>query len=138
MIYGVTPEKEEEFYRRATTSIKDIVFAIETLEGKTIGNVGLHAINREWSNAEFRIVIGEKSCWGKGYCLEATRLMVKFAFDDMNLHRVYLKVNENNIYGIKCFEKVGFKKEGILREHRYYGGKYSNDLIMGIIRGELT
>jgi RimJ/RimL family protein N-acetyltransferase len=136
-IYGFTREEEVEFYNRVKSSKNDVVFTIETLKGEQIGTIGLHRINWEWRNAELGIVIGEKERWGKGYCTDAMRLITKFAFDRMNLHRVYLNVSSSNPAGIKCYGKVGYKLEGTLRDNRFYDGNYEDDLVMGILRGEL-
>jgi len=54
----------------------------------------------------------------------------------MNLHRVYLRVFEYNLRGIRSYEKCGFKKEGVLRQDRYDNGEYHNTVMMGILRDE--
>lgn len=132
-IYGYTREAEVEFYNHLKDSRNAVFFSVDTLEGRHVGSVGLHRINWEWRNAEMGILIGAKDAWGKGYCTDAVRLITRFAFERMNLHRVYLYVCSTNIGGIKCYEKAGFVKEGILRENRYYDGKYYDDLVMGLI-----
>jgi RimJ/RimL family protein N-acetyltransferase len=137
-IYGYTRKQEEEFYESIQNPGRsDAVFSADTLDGLHIGSVGLHAINWEWRKAELGILIGRKDLWNKGYCREMMQLAVRFAFDRMNLHRVYLYVSCRNTGGIKCYERVGFKREGILRQSRYYDGEYSDDLVMGILKGEL-
>ena len=62
--------------------------------------------------------------------------MLRFAFDEMNLNRVSLHVFEFNERAIACYEKCGFKLEGRLREAHFADGKYSDELIMGILRHE--
>ena len=133
-IYGYTREQEEEFFRAAQEMQDQVIFSIDTIDGIHVGTVGLHRINREWSNAELGILIGDKNRWGQGLCTDALRLMVAFAFGSMNLHRVFLYVNSENVGGIRCYEKAGFSREGVLREHRYHDGKYHDDILMGIVR----
>jgi RimJ/RimL family protein N-acetyltransferase len=59
-----------------------------------------------------------------------------FAFNHMNLHRVYLQVYDFNVRGIRSYEKCGFKKEGALRDARFSRGKYHDTIIMGILKEE--
>ncbi len=111
---------------------------VKTPDGgwKHIGNVGLEGI--EWMNrsAGFGIFIGEKALWNQGYGTEATRLMMKHGFETLNLNRIFLHVYENNPRAIRAYEKVGFVKEGVLREARYLNGVYINVLLMSILRSE--
>ena len=74
----------------------DVLLAIETADGVHIGNVGLHAIDWKNRNAEFGIAIGEKAYWGQGYGADATRTLLNVAFGEMNLHRVFLRVDTDN------------------------------------------
>jgi RimJ/RimL family protein N-acetyltransferase len=136
VMYGVNREKEEEYYNSMRKFPGSRIFTIETHDGKVVGNIGLHNINSEWSNAEISIMIGEKQYWGKGFAADAISVMIEFAFNRMNLHRVYLHVNEANTGGIRCYEKAGFIREGVLREAQYFDGKYSNIIVMGILREE--
>jgi RimJ/RimL family protein N-acetyltransferase len=79
----------------------DKVFAIEALDGGLyLGNVGLHRISWEDRRATFGIFIGEKAYWGKGYGTDATRAVLRFAFDEMNLNRIDLQVLDDNERGI--------------------------------------
>jgi len=114
----------------------DKVFAVETLDGLYIGNVGLHRISWEDRRATFGIFIGEKAYWGKGYGTDATRAIVRFAFDEMNLNRVELQVLDDNERGIRCYEKVGFVREGVQRQYRYREGRYVGMVVMSILREE--
>jgi RimJ/RimL family protein N-acetyltransferase len=61
---------------------------------------------------------------GKGYGTEAVKLLLKFAFNDLNLNKVYLKVFQNNERAIKCYLKAGFVKEGLLRKESFIDGSY--------------
>lgn len=133
----ITREFEEKFYEKTQKSDQDMILVIETLEGRPIGNVGLHSINHIFSNAEIGIAIGEKDCWNKGYGIEAMTLMTQLAFNRLNLHRVYLHVEAENISAVKCYEKIGYRHEGRLREHAYNNGRYVDLIVMGVLRGEL-
>jgi RimJ/RimL family protein N-acetyltransferase len=94
---------------------------------------GIHQINR---SAEFSILIGDRDYWAKGAGSQATKAMLDHAFNNLNLNRVYLTVLENNERAIKMYEKVGFKREGVLREAIFKNGKYCNLIQMSILKRE--
>ena len=101
-----------------------------------IGSVGLHDISLAHRHAEIGIFIGNKNCWSKGYGGEALKLMMGHGFDQLNLHRIFLKVMSFNTRAIRAYEKIGFKKEAVFREHVYTNGKYHDDYLMGILEDE--
>jgi RimJ/RimL family protein N-acetyltransferase len=136
--YPISRPVEREIVERLTKpQANDKVFAIEMIEGGLyLGNVGLHRISWEDRRATFGIFIGEKAYWGKGYGTDATRAIVRFAFDQMNLNRIDLQVLADNERGIRCYEKVGFVREGVQRQHRYREGRYVDMMMMSILREE--
>jgi len=105
-------------------------------EWALVGATGLHVV--DWRNrwAELAIFLGDKSRWGDGLGTEATRLLVRWAFDTLNLNRVFLRVYADNARAIRCYEKVGFKSEGRLRQDRFQDGRYVDTLLMGLLREE--
>jgi diamine N-acetyltransferase len=115
---------------------EEVLLAIETADGVHIGNVGLHAIDWKNRNAELGIAIGEKAYWGQGYGADAIRTLLGLAFREMNLHRVFLRVDADNVRGIHCYEKDGFRREGTLREVVFREGTYHDQYIMGILKQE--
>ena len=116
-----------------------LTFAICLNEGdRHIGNCGLEAIERENGVATFGILIGEAGARGKGFGEEATRLLCRYAFDEMNLHKIRLDVHATNPGAIRTYERVGFRREGVLREEVFRRGRYIDVLRMGLLRGELA
>jgi diamine N-acetyltransferase len=113
-----------------------LVLAIETTEGVHIGNLGLHAIDWKNRNAELGILIGEKAYWNQGYGTDAIRTLLGLAFREMNLHRVFLRVDADNARGIRCYEKVGFQQDGTLRDAVFKEGRYLDQYVMSILRAE--
>ena len=112
---------------------------IEILTGDQwipIGNTGIHNIEPVNNCAEFGIFIGEKDFWNKGYGRETVSLALKHGFEDLNLHRIYLQVYENNLRGIAAYEAAGFVKEGVLRDAVYKNGRYLNVWIMSVLHSE--
>jgi len=104
--------------------------------GPLIGSCQLHSINYVHRAAELQIRIGDASAQGKGHGTEATRLLLNFAFRDLNLHRVYLHVFANNERAIRMYEKIGFVREGVMRKMAHINGVYIDALLMGILREE--
>ena len=103
-----------------------------------IGATGLHGLDFRTRRAELGLVIGERSCWGQGYGTEATRMMLDYGFSTLNLNRVWLQVFGDNAAAIRAYEKAGFRREGVQREHCYTEGHYVDAVMMGILRSEWT
>ena len=130
--------EEERWFEPQLTSVDSRVFGIETLDGRHIGNLGLH--NLDWNErcAVLGIVIGEKDYWGKGYGTDAVNTVLRFAFEQMNLHRIQLSVYAYNERAVRCYEKCGFRHEGRMRSKHFFSGEYHDELIMGILRDEFS
>jgi diamine N-acetyltransferase len=127
---------EERWFESQLEDRDGQVLGIETLDGTLIGNVGLHRIDWKDRHAVLGIVIGEKEYWNRGYGTEAVSTLLGFAFGEMNLHRISLRVYEYNERAIRCYEKCGFRLEGRLRKARFHAGKYHDELIMAILHDE--
>lgn len=83
-------------------------FAVETLEGKHIGNCVFYDINETKGEAELGIMIGNHDFWDKGYGADAVATLVNYIFRRTNLKRIYLKTLDWNMRAQKCFQKCGF------------------------------
>lgn len=115
------------------------IFAIrQKNDKKLIGTCQLFAINFINRSAELQIRIGDIAEQGKGFGTEATRLLVSFGFNDLNLHRIYLHVFEHNERAIKTYDRIGFNKEGVLRDAEFIDGKYFNVVAMSILKIDLN
>jgi RimJ/RimL family protein N-acetyltransferase len=129
-------EEWENWYNYILNNSNDEINWMIEYDGECIGSTRLHHISSLDHNATFAIGIWVTSCFSKGIGSEATRLVLQYAFDDMKLHRVDLKVLEYNKRGIRCYEKCGFKQDGILRENAYIEGEYHSDIVMSILECE--
>lgn len=129
--------REEKWFDQVLESPEDEhPYAIEITDGKNwrmIGNVAILRINTTDRSGEIGIFIGEKTLWDKGYGGEAMKLMVRRGFDDLGLNRIELRVFDTNPRGIHCYEKIGFKHEGRLRQASWKHGKFVDVLIMSIL-----
>jgi len=111
----------------------DLLFIINTPHNK-IGMIGLSNIDYRNRHAEFGRFVIEEEHRDKGYGKEALRLLLEYAFKHLNLHSVYLDAFKDKDV-LFLYEAVGFKKEGIKREHIYKDGKYRDVVCMRIIKG---
>ncbi|MGG3889972.1 GNAT family N-acetyltransferase [Metabacillus fastidiosus] len=104
-------------------------------KGKMIGQARLTVSDID-NRARYAVGIFDSSVWGKGLGTEITQLILHYAFKELNLHRVDLRVLEYNKRAIKCYEKCGFIKEGVEREGTLIEGKYETDVFMSILDRE--
>jgi RimJ/RimL family protein N-acetyltransferase len=111
-------------------------FAIETVAGELVGDCGLRAIEWKSRKAEFFITIGEKQFWDKGFGTDALRVVIRLAFEKMNLNRIWLTALVDNPRAVRCYEKCGFVHEGLLRQESFVDGKYRDVFLMGLIRSD--
>jgi RimJ/RimL family protein N-acetyltransferase len=118
--------KEDPFFFRIRTRSDD----------RLIGFIGLFDVNWAQGNAWVGLGIGERDCWGKGYGTDAMRIILRYAFTELNLHRVTLGVFEYNSRAIKSYEKAGFVVEGRVRQEMAREGRRWDVLYMGILREE--
>jgi RimJ/RimL family protein N-acetyltransferase len=134
------PLSEHDFAKRLEQDQPDpnwIEFHLRTVrDGRLIGFLALHTI--EWNNgtAMLSIGIGEPDYRGKGYGTEALYLLLNYAFGELNLFRVGLDVIATNDRAIHTYEKLGFKREGIMRSAVHRDGRRCDVLHMGILRDE--
>lgn len=108
-------ESSEEWLRRYIRSNRTRAVAVETLEGQLIGDLELEEINWRAGSAELRITLGEKQYWNHGYGTDAVLLALYLAFIGLRLNLVYLRVYVSNPRAIRCYQKCGFGREGLLR-----------------------
>lgn len=136
--YGTSIETTRAFLDSLKSpSYADASFGIETETGVLIGMVRLKRGVPEDRHADFGIAI-ERAYWNRGYGTDATRTILRFAFEEMNLHRVSLGVLDYNVRAQRCYEKCGFRVEGRLRQSRFRDGRWCDEILMGILQDEFS
>jgi len=130
----LTLESEREWYEEMRADPAQVIWCIETEEGQLIGNLGLHAIDETQGRATLRIAICEKDFWGRGYGTEAIMQVLRYAFTELGLRRVTLGTDEDNLRGIRCYEKCGFVQKGVLRAYRVRQGRPVDSVAMAVLR----
>lgn len=127
----------EWLHSKTAYSQTEIQLAICLKEGERhIGNIHLTDIDWVARHGYLGIFIGETQYQSKGYGQQALRLMLRHAFTDLGLHRVYLTVLDDNPRAIRAYEKCGFVIEGRLRQHAYKRGQFRDLILMGICAGD--
>ncbi|HVU68780.1 MAG TPA: GNAT family protein [Ktedonobacteraceae bacterium] len=129
---------EERFERHLReTHTWQITFAIYELASmQVIGSTALRNIDKTHRTAEYRIVIGEKSCWGKGYGTETTILMLDYAFMVLGLHNVVLHTFGYNERAVRAYTRAGFRVIGRQREAARLGDQVHDVIFMDCLATE--
>ncbi len=100
---------------------------------KAIGSISLMKLDFKNKNAELGYWLGEKY-WGKGYTTEAGKLILRHAFNNLKLKRIYAMTFLSNKTSSKVLEKLGFKKEGILRKNVFRNNKFHDENLYAIVK----
>jgi RimJ/RimL family protein N-acetyltransferase len=132
---------EEERWYQAVLDREEIErpLAIDVLEGERwihIGGCGLFNFHAQAQSAELGIALGDKTRWDRGHGSEAMRVLLRYGFNTLNLHRIALQVFESNARARHVYQQLGFVQEGRLRQARYHEGKFEDIILMGILRDE--
>lgn len=109
---------------------------VEPASQQLIGYAGIMSISAINRSGEYYILIGDKTCWGKGYGTDTTRCVVAYGFESLNLNRIMLTVSSLNTAGIHAYTNAGFTREGVLRQACYRDGQYHDKIVMSILRSE--
>ena len=135
--FPVSLEAEQGWFEEARKTRSTQRLAIEVLaDGRYIGNIGLYDIDWKERKAEYGILIGDKAAWGQGYGQDASTALLEYAFLELNLNRVFLRVLALHERAIRLYEKLGFREEGRLRQDVFRGGAYRDTVIMGLLASE--
>jgi RimJ/RimL family protein N-acetyltransferase len=131
----VSPLEHQKWYEDLVRRQDAVVFSVLSNEdGSYLGNVWLWNMQTVHRNAELRIVLGPQSPKGRGYGSAACSALLEFAFQHLNLHKVYLYVLVRNASAVRTFEKAGFASEGKLAGEFFVAGAYRDALRMAAWR----
>jgi RimJ/RimL family protein N-acetyltransferase len=134
-VLPVTKADQDSWYQSVVEDPSKVVFAIKTLkEDKHVGNAGIYHIDWVHRRGQFWILIADRDFRKRGVGEEVTGLMQKYAFDNLNLNKLYLNVSQDNKEAISLYEKLNFRREGIFQEHYFIEGKYVDIITMAILR----
>lgn len=105
----------------------------EKAGGKKIGSVYIRDIDAVHHKGEYGIFIGEAEARGKGYGTAAALLMKQYAFSELHLHRLFLRVFADNAQAIASYEKAGFVREAYLRDDVCIDGQFRDIVLMAVL-----
>ena len=136
--WAAAPYSEDDFTdfigRRDPSTMN---WAIECLEdGAFIGATGLNRLDFRNRNCYWGIWIGPPGRWGRGYGTEACMLLVRYAFAQLGMEKVYLYVFDGNDRGRRAYEKAGFKLEGTLPRDHWHEGRLITTYLMAVYRDD--
>jgi RimJ/RimL family protein N-acetyltransferase len=124
--YPFSKENFIEFVKSSWGDKNNIHFAIiESSTEEYVGTVSLKNINYIDRNAEYAIVT-RKKFWGTQCAFEATKQILEYGFNRLNLYKIYLNVLSSNSRAIKFYGKFGFIEENVFKDHVYVNGKFED------------
>src|SRR5262245_60608992 len=126
------PEVEQWYQRLCQAPLQWVIEA----EGCCIGVARLLALDRANRCARYAIGIFSPKFRGRGYGVEATRLVLRCAFEEIGFHRIRRRVLAFNHRAIACYRKCGFVQEGLERDSSLIGGEWHSDVMMSILEQE--
>lgn len=135
--YPMTLHEEEKWFQSITAADDTYKFAIETLEdSQFIGGCSINGVDWKNSVATVGIFIGSKNHRGKGYGTDAMKVLIDFIFMQMNINKIRLIVYSYNKSAVKCYERCGFKTEGVLRQEIFKNNRRYDKIAMGLLKEE--
>ncbi len=132
-LYPISMAQEQEWYARLQHDAAQRVFALVDREGRHVGNGGFRDIQTVPRKAELWIYLGDKSAQNAGLGTAAIQELVRFGFERMNLHRIWVRVFAYNERARRAFEKAGFEPEGRLRDDVFRDGRYHDTHVLSLL-----
>jgi len=126
---------ETWFDRQLSDPPGDSIGFVVEVDGRFVGQCGLHAIDEYARRADLGIEL-RRDEWSKGYGQDACRVLVEYAFRHLNLRKVCLHVLADDQRAVGSYRKAGFVEEGRLREHDWHDGAYRDVLLMAVLTGQ--
>jgi RimJ/RimL family protein N-acetyltransferase len=131
------PEEIERFFAARVVGPDSLALAVHVkADERLVGTTAFSQLDGDNGSALYHITIGEKNAWGRGYGTEATRLMLRHAFEVLGLHRVALSVFEFNERAIRSYRSCGFTVEGRSREAIWRDGRWWDEITMSLLEPE--
>ncbi len=134
VLFPCSYEDEQRFMDQQSSYTRgEFQFAVENAHGDLVGRCGILKIDWKNSLAELGIMIGTDNR-GKGYGSDAMDVLCQFCFEEMNLHKLKLSVIAFNQPALRCYEKCGFVREGVLKSEVFRQGEYHDVVMLGKMR----
>jgi ribosomal-protein-alanine N-acetyltransferase len=132
--FPISVGKLQDFVQSVYESNTTLVLAVcDKTSGAHIGNISLQSISWIDRSAEIAFLLGEKDFWGKSVMHDAGKLLIKHAFEVLNLHRIHCGTSSENIGMQKLAGKLGMNLEGVRKEAFFKNGNYYDILEYGLL-----
>ncbi len=138
---SVLPKTVEEIKRLFESSTREMPDSVDfelwhKKDQKAIGDAGVFNINWFNRSAKMGLIIGEPDYWGQHIGSEATQLLVNYAFNELNINKLYCEIISPNTGSIRCAENNGFTREAILKNDVFIDGEYKDTYLYSLLREE--
>ena len=134
-------ESEKEKARKGFGSFNKSLLIFHLMDkntGELLGWCGYHTWYRPHDRAEIGYGMYDDAHKSKGYMTEALRAVLKYGFEQMNLHRVEAFIADYNIPSKRLLERCGFRREGVAREHYFDNNQYEDSAFYGLLKHEFN
>ena len=133
----VSKASQPRWFEEQDKSSNKIVFAIcLSGDGRHVGNVSLDMLDGRHRNARLAIFIGDEEQRGKSIGSRGVRLAARYAFEFLNLHKVWCKTTAGDEAVLRFYNKIGFRVEGALVQHEFIEGNYVDKVVLGLLRSD--
>ncbi|UCB43519.1 MAG: GNAT family N-acetyltransferase [Dehalococcoidales bacterium] len=138
-----TKDDTKEYLKRVLNQQKEqprIVYTLALVrreDNKLIGSCSILVRSESNKEAEMGYILN-RSYWNHGYITEAAKRLLRFGFEQLGLHRIYATCDPANVASFKVMEKIGMKREGLLRQHKLQKGKWRDSFLYSILEQEMT
>lgn len=134
-----TLESIAAYVEKLGTGDSDFLMGIFEIEGgRHVGNIKIGQINGIHRTASLGLVIGDKTCWNRGYASEAIRLAARHAFGPLKLHKLTAGIVAGNEASLKAFLKNGFRVEGVRRQQNLCDSVWRDETQVGLLAAEFV
>lgn len=129
--------KQKFIKRMNSATAYDFILQLNNEKKTPIGDVNIWSYIESRKSWEIGYTV-LPTYQNQGFCAEALKLLLDYAFNELEAHKVVAMCNENNISSYKVMEKIGMTREGVFREEYLWNGKWVNQLFYNILESEYT
>jgi len=129
---------QKRWFERYLCSANERMWIIEPVgQGQPVGTIGYAAMDRRNRRCEVgRILIYPRESRGQGFAAEAQRLVCGYLFNHCNMNKLYCEIFVDNTESVQLYKRLGFKQEGLLRNHVFRNGLYEDVIVMALMYSE--
>jgi len=129
-------DRERQEWDESSTPRTGVPLGIQTKDGTPLGYFGVNFLSYAHRTANLGAVIYDAQYWGGGYGTDALLLLIDYAFDWLDMRRVWLGTMSINARVMRQMEKVGFTLEARSRSMALVGGQWVDEMVYGMLREE--